>query len=235
MINITISSQLCDIFAGLCQVIVMIPNGALYSITRWAMPPQVVLVLLFIFLLLVNNLGMTLEFSAIHKVKLTTIPNGKLAFYLYIKGIVVSVANIIGIFFVIGSSLYYQEICMGTYQQCQETIEMQRYFLLIFLLQALDVFICIILPCALLALAILGFNFLPESLISSPSIFLYLHSASNSVILILSTESYRNTVKRWFSNLTIGTCNWSCKRRKNGILVAWPLSSTPHQNESTNG
>ncbi|CAJ0947010.1 unnamed protein product, partial [Mesorhabditis belari] len=231
----------------------MIPNGALYSITRWAMPPQVVLVLLFIFLLLVNNLGMTLEFSAIHKVKLTTIPNGKLAFYLYIKGIVVSVANIIGIFFVIGSSLYYQEICMGTYQQCQsffstpvpiefqnetsilETIEMQRYFLLIFLLQALDVFICIILPCALLALAILGFNFLPESLISSPSIFLYLHSASNSVILILSTESYRNTVKRWFSNLTIGTCNWSCKRRKNGILVAWPLSSTPHQNESTNG
>ncbi|CAJ0947012.1 unnamed protein product, partial [Mesorhabditis belari] len=97
----------------------MIPNGALYSITRWAMPPQVVLVLLFIFLLLVNNLGMTLEFSAIHKVKLTTIPNGKLAFYLYIKGIVVSVANIIGIFFVIGSSLYYQEICMGTYQQCQ--------------------------------------------------------------------------------------------------------------------
>lgn len=48
-----------------------------------------------------------------------TFQNERLGYFLQIKALMIAVSNIIGIFFVFGASLYYEEICMSTFSLCQ--------------------------------------------------------------------------------------------------------------------
>ncbi|CAJ0923096.1 unnamed protein product, partial [Mesorhabditis belari] len=83
-------------------------------------------------------------------------------------------------------------------EQSRRTVEMQNYFLLIYLLQMFNTFFTFLLPCFMLILALLNISILPEFVSSSFVLFMYFHSAFNSLILIFSTRTYRQVLYGWW-------------------------------------
>ncbi|CAJ0923091.1 unnamed protein product, partial [Mesorhabditis belari] len=85
-------------------------------------------------------------------------------------------------------------MCFGAIK----TVEMQNYFLLIYLLQMFNTSFTFLLPCFMLILAMLNISILPEFVSSSFVLFMYFHSAFNSLILIFSTRTYRQVLYGWW-------------------------------------
>ncbi|CAJ0923077.1 unnamed protein product, partial [Mesorhabditis belari] len=64
-----------------------------------------------------------------------------------------------------------------------------------------NTFFTFLLPCFMLLLAMLNISVLPEFVSSSFVLFMYFHSAFNSLILIFSTRTYRQVLYGWWSKV----------------------------------